>query len=184
VLDAAAAALPTVEVLYLARPEFRPADAPPPEPRGADWGSAVHRALEAALRGAEDGLLRQVCRTALVEFERPADPDSGEPTELEELVALVGAVRSHHVLDRLGTARRVLVEAPFSFAVTAEAARRMGIAEPADLEVLEGTIDLALQDDHGRWTVVDFKTDARVDADRERVYQRQVRLYALALASV
>jgi ATP-dependent helicase/nuclease subunit A len=175
---------PAVEILYLGGPEFRPADAPPPEPRGPAWGSAVHRALEAAARGADDGVVQELCRAALVEFERPADPASGDPVELEELVALVGAVRRHPVWDRVRTARRVLVEAPFSFAVEAEDARRLGIADPADVEVVDGTIDLALQDHDERWTVIDFKTDARRDPERDRAYRRQGRLYALALAAV
>jgi ATP-dependent helicase/nuclease subunit A len=168
-------------ILYLSSPEFRPAGAPAPEPRGAEWGSAVHRTLEAAGRGAEGDVLREVARAALVEFERPVHAATGEPDELDELVALVDAVRRHEVWQRVATARRVLVEAPFSFALSADEARAIGITEPAPVEILDGTIDLAFQDDDGRWTVVDFKTDARRDEERERSYERQRRLYAMAL---
>jgi ATP-dependent helicase/nuclease subunit A len=174
--------LPDTEVLYLNDPALLPPDAPPPEPRGREWGSAVHRALEAAARGAEGAVLRAVCRDALVEFERPADPGTGEPAELDELVALVETMRAQPVWERVTGARRVLVEAPFSFAVGADEAARLGIADPAAVEVLDGTIDLAIQDPDGRWTVIDFKTDARRDPARERLYERQALLYAHALA--
>src|SRR5690606_16772198 len=63
--------------------------------RGAEWGTAGHVAIEAAARGATGETLRAVCRAALIENERPVD-DRGEPTELDELVALV---------ERLGRSR-------------------------------------------------------------------------------
>ncbi len=170
-----------VELLYLAGPGFRAPAGPSPEPRGTEWGSAVHRAMEAAARGAQGQVLRRMCRAALREFERPLDAQTGEPVELAELVGLVEAVRTQPVWDRVRGARRVLVEAPFSLALSADQARRVGVTEPAEVEVLEGTIDLALQDPDGRWTVVDFKTDARQDPERERAYRRQLLLYALGV---
>jgi ATP-dependent helicase/nuclease subunit A len=184
VADAHGPELPAVEILYLAGPDFRPPGAPPPEARGTDWGSAVHRALEAAGRGADGDVLRELCRATLVELDRPVHPVSGDPLELDEILALVDAVRRHPVWERVATARRVLVEAPFSFALAADDARALGIDRPAPIEVLDGTIDLAFQDHDGRWTVVDFKTDVRRDPVRHRAYERQGRLYALALASV
>jgi ATP-dependent helicase/nuclease subunit A len=173
-----------IRILYLSGPEFRAPDAPPPDARGTEWGSAVHRALETAMEGAEGDVLRSACRAALVEFERPMSPDGGDPAELDELVALVTAVRAHDIWTATRSARIVLVEAPFSLALPADEARRIGIVEPADLEVLDGTIDLAFQDQEGRWTVVDFKTDARQDPHRHRAYEQQARLYALALAAI
>jgi ATP-dependent helicase/nuclease subunit A len=175
--------LPPV-ILHLSGLRPTPADALPPEARGREWGSAVHRALEAAGRGAQGEVLRAVCRAALVEFERPVAAISGDPVELDELVALVEAVLQDPIWDQVRGARQVLVEAPFSFSVSGEDAIGLGIAEPADVEILDGTIDLAFQDQDGRWTVVDFKTDARRDADRDRAYERQGRLYALALSRV
>jgi ATP-dependent helicase/nuclease subunit A len=173
-----------IRILYLTGPEFRPSDGPPPEARGREWGSAVHRALEAAMGDAEGDVLRAVCRAALVEFERPMDPAGEAPAELDELVALVTAVRAHDIWAATRSARIVLVEAPFSFAVSGDEARELGIVEPADVEVLDGTIDLAFQDHRGRWTIVDFKTDARQDPDRHRAYEQQARLYARALAAM
>jgi ATP-dependent helicase/nuclease subunit A len=175
------AGLPAVELLYLTDGEHRPPDAPPSQPRGREWGSAVHRALEVALRGADGEVLRSLCRDALVEFERPADPTTGEPEELDELVSLVLAMRRQPVWERVRTARNVLVEAPFSVALPRDEAAALGIEDPAGTEILDGTIDLAIQDQGGRWTVVDFKTDARQDPERDRIYRRQVTLYALAL---
>jgi ATP-dependent exoDNAse (exonuclease V) beta subunit len=48
--------------------------------------------------------------------------------------------------------------------------------------VVEGTIDLAFDDDEGA-TVVDFKTDRELDADAER-YRRQLTIYCRALAAL
>jgi ATP-dependent exoDNAse (exonuclease V) beta subunit len=45
---------------------------------------------------------------------------------------------------------------------------------------IEGQLDLAFEDAAG-WTVVDFKTDADMDASLD-AYRRQVALYARALA--
>ena len=50
-----------------------------------------------------------------------------------------------------------------------------------DGSLVEGVVDLAFRDRPGApWTVVDFKTDVRVDI-RQEEYQRQVALYAEAL---
>jgi ATP-dependent exoDNAse (exonuclease V) beta subunit len=122
--------------------------------------------------------LRAIARAALVEFDRPVDPATGEPEELDELVSLVARVRASPVWDRVRTARRVLVETPFSFAVSGDEARRLGIVDPAPAELVEGVIDLALQDNDGRWTLIDFKTGSVPDARAKAVYAAQLRLYA------
>ncbi len=170
--------LPQVEILYLGGAEESARHAP----RGSGWGSAVHRALEAAGRGRDGERLRRLCRLALVEHERPVDPTSGEPAELEELVALVERVRASAIWERVRSARHVLVEARLAFAADATEAGALGVDAPAERELFEGVIDLAFQDDAGRWTIVDFKTDARRDADRDRRYRRQLALYAVGLA--
>ncbi len=150
--------------------------------RPADWGSAVHRALEAAGRGAAGARLRQLCRLTLAEFDRPMDAGSGEPVELDEIVALVEAVRASAVWDEVRRARHVLVEAHLAFAMDAAEAARLGVDSPAERELFEGTIDLAFQDERGRWNIVDFKTDADIPPDRRRLYERQLALYAEGLA--
>jgi ATP-dependent exoDNAse (exonuclease V) beta subunit len=50
-----------------------------------------------------------------------------------------------------------------------------------DGSLAEGVVDLAFRED-GAWTVVDFKTDAELAASRA-AYERQVRLYAAAVAA-
>ena len=47
--------------------------------------------------------------------------------------------------------------------------------------MLEGVVDLAFEE-HGAWTVVDYKTDREILADGDARYRRQVALYASAIA--
>ncbi|MDB4947820.1 MAG: hypothetical protein JWM27_469, partial [Gemmatimonadetes bacterium] len=154
----------------------------------ADWGTAVHRALEAAARGAEGDALRTVCRAALVDAERPAD-EHGEPAELDELHALVDAVRASAVWTRAAAAEHRLAEVPFALHLTAAQAHELGISADGragesapeagsgsgdaseagalkdaagtnECDVLvEGVVDLAFRE-AGAWTLVDYKTGA------------------------
>ncbi len=100
------------------RREARPAEGPPAARsgealRGYAWGSAVHGALAAAATVGGDEGLRATCRALLIEHGRPLD-DHGEPTELEELLALVATVRASDLWQRAHRARRTLVEVPFA----------------------------------------------------------------------
>ncbi|MCG6955764.1 MAG: UvrD-helicase domain-containing protein [Gemmatimonadetes bacterium] len=81
--------------------------------RGYSWGSAVHGALATAANGATERRLRAACRSLLVENGRPLD-DHGEPLELEELLALVRAVRASTLWARAAASDRVLTEVPFA----------------------------------------------------------------------
>lgn len=81
--------------------------------RGYSWGSAVHGALAAAAEDDAEVPLRAACRALLVEHGRPLN-DHGEPTELEELVALVRSVRASELWRRAAQAGRVLAEVPFA----------------------------------------------------------------------
>ena len=47
--------------------------------------------------------------------------------------------------------------------------------------LVEGIVDLAFEE-HGAWTVVDYKTDRELAAAGEDRYRRQVALYASAIA--
>src|SRR5262245_29198469 len=47
--------------------------------------------------------------------------------------------------------------------------------------LVEGIVDLAFEE-HGSWTVVDYKTDREIAATGEDAYRRQVGLYASAIA--
>jgi ATP-dependent helicase/nuclease subunit A len=174
-----------------AAPEPRPrdaaesprADARSPG-RGPEWGTAVHRALEAAARGAEGDALRTLCRGALVDAERPVD-EHGEPAELAELLSLVAAVHASDVWARAAAADLRLVEVPFALHLTPAEARELGVApgggEGDDCNLLvEGVIDLAFRES-GTWTIVDYKTGAgdgtASDGALTEQYQRQVDLY-------
>jgi ATP-dependent helicase/nuclease subunit A len=81
--------------------------------RGYSWGSAVHGALAAAAADDSEAGLRASCRGLLVEHSRPLD-DHGEPVELEELIALVRAVRASELWQRAEASPKVLVEIPFA----------------------------------------------------------------------
>jgi ATP-dependent helicase/nuclease subunit A len=81
--------------------------------RGYSWGSAVHGALAAAAADDSELALRSACRALLVENGRPLD-DHGEPRELEELVALVRAVRGSELWRRAAAAGRAYAEVPFA----------------------------------------------------------------------
>jgi ATP-dependent exoDNAse (exonuclease V) beta subunit len=50
-----------------------------------------------------------------------------------------------------------------------------------DGTMIEGVVDLAFEE-HGAWTVVDYKTDRELAAAGEDRYRRQVALYASAIA--
>lgn len=150
--------------------------------RGADWGTAVHTAIEAAGRGASGETLRAVCRAALIENGRPVDA-RGEPTELDELVALVEGLGRSPLWARAQRAGRQLLEVPFCVAFDPAEAEALGLVE-ADAsgrtEVVEGIIDLAFREDDGAWVICDFKSDDIANAPSARLeqYRRQVDLYA------
>jgi ATP-dependent exoDNAse (exonuclease V) beta subunit len=92
--------------------------------------------------------------------------------ELEAAVRGASSVLAHPLLQRARAASaggRCYREMPVTW--------RAG-----DGVVVEGTIDLAFDDDEGA-TVVDFKTDRELDADAER-YRRQLTIYCRALAAL
>ncbi|HEY8468285.1 MAG TPA: PD-(D/E)XK nuclease family protein, partial [Longimicrobiales bacterium] len=149
--------------------------------RGAEWGTAVHLAIEAAARGATGETLRAVCRAALIENDRPVDA-RGEPVELEELVALVERLGQSALWARAQRADRRLIEVPFCVAFEPGEVEALGLAEEGAegrTEVVEGVIDLAFRED-GAWVICDFKSDGVYGSRPERLelYRRQVDLYA------
>jgi ATP-dependent helicase/nuclease subunit A len=140
--------------------------------RGREWGTAVHAALEAAVRGLEGDALQRACRSALVANARDVGPD-GEPRELDELVALVQAMAGSELFARARGAPVCLPEVPFAWRREMEGA----------VQIVEGVIDLAFREDGG-WVLVDWKTDEVADpailAARREAYERQLGLYAEA----
>jgi ATP-dependent helicase/nuclease subunit A len=157
--------------------------------RGFEWGSVVHAALASAARGTEGKALEAVCRSLLVEYERPVD-DRGEPLELWELLGLVRAVRSSDLWARAMAADRCYPEigfaAPRAGSLSGVNGAGGGPGPPGSAmsqpipEWVEGVIDLAFREDGG-WVIADYKTDVGDDPDFERratAYRRQVELYA------
>jgi ATP-dependent helicase/nuclease subunit A len=166
-----------------------PDDAPEetaPDGRGTDWGSAVHDGLQYAAEGVTGGSLRAACRNRLVALQRPTGSD-GEPTELEELLAVIAGVRASPFWRRAAGADRMLVEVPFALSVpAAEYATLLGLPSPsADdpvHELIDGRIDLAFHEAAG-WVIVDYKSDAAgaaIPAALRARYAAQLRLYAAA----
>jgi ATP-dependent helicase/nuclease subunit A len=159
---------------------------------GRAWGNAVHHALEAAQRGAGEGI-RATCRTALLDNDLPVEA-SGEPADLDELVGLVEGVRSSDTWRRAQAAEARLVEAPFALALDGQPdggkdgvdRAAGGATEPAGdarrgATIVEGVIDLAFREPDG-WVIVDYKSDVVDDpenlAARRRDYRAQVDRYA------
>jgi ATP-dependent helicase/nuclease subunit A len=161
---------------------------------GTEWGTVVHDALEEAARGAEGARLRDLCRNLLIGQERPVDAATGEPLELELLLATVAAVRDSELWRRARAAGRMLVEVPFALGLDADAYARLTggrDASPAAaagagprLEIIDGRIDLVFREPDG-WVIVDYKSDTageRIPPDLLRRYQAQLVLYAEAWA--
>jgi ATP-dependent exoDNAse (exonuclease V) beta subunit len=164
-----------------------------PGGKGATWGTAVHGLLEAALRGARGESLRETARGLLLAYERELDA-GGTPVELNELLALVEAVRVAPLWQRAEAAEQRLAEVHFALPLTAEAYRALvrdlpganagaeGAAPDAPLEVIEGVIDLAFREAEG-WTLADYKSDAAgraIDPALMERYRAQLELYARA----
>ncbi len=146
--------------------------------RGFSWGTVVHGVLAAAAAELTAAELRAVGRALLLENERPLD-SGGEPTELDELVALVDVVRASSLWERAQAADQTLVEIPFSTRMPElESAERSGKA--GTMSYVEGVIDLAFRESDG-WIIADYKTDIGTDpdfVDRQNTYRKQVEMYA------
>ncbi len=141
----------SVELETLPRPAGRPA--------GLRFGTLVHTLLRDVDLAAGEPAIR-----ALAEMHgRVLDATDDE---IAAAAAAVAAALAHPLLRRAAAAERSYREAPF-------------LLDRGGGSMVEGTIDLAFRED-GAWTVVDFKTDADVDAQLDR-YRRQVAWYVYAL---
>lgn len=147
-----------------------PLPRPDGQPRGTEWGTIVHAALEAAARGAQGDQLAAACRGLLLEFERPLGAD-GAPAEITELVALVEGMTRSDIWKRAMRSGTALIEVPFAACDIQDRMRA----------VADGVIDLAFREKAG-WIIVDYKTDAVADPAvwqrRTDTYRRQLNLYA------
>ncbi len=161
--------------------------------RGPEWGTAVHRALEAIGRGLAAAQLRATCRALLIAADRPLDAE-GEPRELDELARLVESVAASSIWARAESARaagRLFIEVPFALRLGAEEyaallsqviATAQPLGDSGAMQIVHGVIDLAFLDDGG-WVIVDYKSDVAaegIEPARLEQYRAQVGLYAAA----
>jgi ATP-dependent helicase/nuclease subunit A len=135
--------------------------------RGMSWGRVLHGALEAAMRDPRLDL-RLHAANLLAAEERP-------PDELEEVLRVVEAVRGSALWKRAQAARRRLVEVPFALEVPRS---DLGLDAGPDPVLLQGTIDLAFEEEDG-WMLVDYKSDTASHGldSLVRFYTPQVRIY-------
>jgi ATP-dependent helicase/nuclease subunit A len=126
---------------------------------GRRFGALVHAVLRDAGLDADGNAIRRAAELHARVFGAP-------PEEIEAACESAAAALAHPLLARARAATRCHREYPFTLPL--EGGR-----------LLEGVIDLAFVED-GAWIIVDFKTDADVDASRRR-YERQLQWYAFAL---
>ncbi len=134
----------------------------PGRPSGRRFGTLVHTILRDVPLDAD--------RAAIEALAEVHGRVLGAGTdEVEAAVAPVEGLLGHELIARARAAERVLREHPILY-------------ETDDGTLLDGTIDL-LFFAAGRWTVVDFKTNADVRARRDQ-YHRQMAWYAFALERI
>jgi ATP-dependent exoDNAse (exonuclease V) beta subunit len=135
-----------------------------PRPHGARFGTLVHALLAAADLGADADALRELAALQ----GRLVDASA------EEVAAAADAALralAHPVVRRAARAAALRRETPV-------------LLRQPDGRLAEGVVDLAFREETpggARWTVVDWKTDLEL-GDRRATYERQVGLYAEAVA--
>jgi ATP-dependent helicase/nuclease subunit A len=136
-------------------------------PYGARFGTLVHSILATAALDADDRSLARIGATqGRLLIPQAADEEVYAAVEVATAVLrqpLFDRVRAAHEAGRCYRELPVIWRAP-------------------DGLLVEGTIDLAFEDEAGM-TVVDFKTDRELDADAER-YRRQLTIYCRALEAL
>jgi len=132
-------------------------------PGGPRFGTLVHAALATV---ALDASPAQIAEGVSLQGRILGAP----PAEVEASTSAVTAALAHPLMARARDAWR-----------DGRCRRETPVAwlRP-DGSLLEGVLDLAFEE-AGRWTVVDFKTDAEIAAELA-TYRRQVRLYASIVA--
>lgn len=136
---------------------------PDESPSPADFGTAMHRALELLdFRKADDEALDRVAREAFRAF---------SPAVQKEGRVILEAFRGSALFSRLASSRRLLREIPFILR------ERHGL--------IHGVIDVLFQEGDGRWHVLDYKTAAGSDEKLlSSGYETQIKLYAHAVYQI
>jgi hypothetical protein len=151
--------LPSADVRVEATQSSRAA-----RPHGKRFGILVHAVLSTVDWAADRQAL---ARAARAEGRLLAATED----EVSSAIAAVEAALAHELLVRARNATACRREAPI-------------VLRSADGSLVEGVLDLAFREIEGGapvWIVVDFKTDVEI-AGRREDYERQVRLYAKAVA--
>jgi ATP-dependent exoDNAse (exonuclease V) beta subunit len=132
-------------------------------PHGTRFGALVHAVLAVVDLRANDDEVRRSAR-AVGRMLGSADD------EIDAAIVATIAALAHPVLAAARAAPEVRRESPVSHAIE-------------DGTIIEGVLDLAyLEAGSGEWVVVDFKTDAEMGS-RRADYERQVAMYAAAVAA-
>jgi ATP-dependent exoDNAse (exonuclease V) beta subunit len=130
-------------------------------PRGRRFGALVHGALAGIPLAATPA---DVARTVAAQAKALGSPED----ERRSAVEAVKAVLEHPLWKRAAASAKVHREVPLT--VTLD-----------DGRFAEGVADLAFREGAG-WTVVDFKTDFELEANRAR-YEAQLQVYARAISA-
>jgi len=128
-------------------------------PGGRRFGTLVHAVMRDIELNATHDQIEHICEWNARAIGATAEERDAAPDAVE-------AALRHPLLEAARAASRCYREYPVALAL--EGGR-----------VLEGVIDLAFEQD-GRWTIVDFKTDADSEEARAR-YERQLQWYAVAM---
>jgi ATP-dependent helicase/nuclease subunit A len=140
-------------------------DAAANRPFGPRFGTLVHAALATVPLDADADTIGRMTSTQARILATTAE-------EQAAAIRAVTAVLAHPLLDRARsalTSGRCYRELPITW-------------KAPDRAIVEGTIDLAFEDDEGL-TVLDFKTDRELATDLDR-YRRQLTVYCRALAAL
>ena len=136
-------------------------------PFGPRFGTLVHTILATAALDADQPSLARIGATQ----GRLLIPQAREE-EVYAAVEVAAAALRHPLFDRVRAAN-----------AAGRCERELPVIWRApDGALVEGTLDLAFEDEEGV-TVVDFKTDRELNADAER-YRRQLTIYCRALESL
>jgi len=133
-------------------------------PRGPGFGSLVHAVLAQVPFDAERNAIGNLAAIEARVLGFSDEEASAAATVVERVLTHDVIVRARNA-SRRGACRR---ETPVTCVLP-------------DGMLLEGIVDLAFEE-HGRWTVVDYKTDREIADLGEDRYRRQVALYASAIA--
>ena len=133
-------------------------------PGGIGFGILVHELLAKAPFDATRSMLEKLA-TLEGRILNLTDDEMHAAVTVAEQVLAHDLLRRARAADARGVCRR---ETPITYVL-------------ADGLVVEGIVDLAFEE-HGSWTVIDYKTDREIAATGEDGYRRQVGLYASAIA--